>query len=89
MGQKYFIAIVISLIITLLGCNHKEKTDFSQYITGYTSGIITSNMPIQIYTAFPIDKDFQPGSALPDNILNFSPSNSISFLFPAYLKPGN
>lgn len=74
MGQKYFIAIVISLIITLLGCNHKEKTDFSQYITGYTSGIITSNTPIQIYTAFPIDKDFQPGSALPDNILNFSPT---------------
>lgn len=74
MRQEHFMAIVVSLLITLLGCNSKEKVDFSQYITGYTSGIINSNTPIQVYLSSPIDKHFQAGSILPSDILKFSPA---------------
>lgn len=74
MRQKYFLVIALSLIVMLLGCNKTDQTDFSQYITGYTGGTITSNTPIQIYTAAPIDKHFQPGCILSSDILKISPT---------------
>lgn len=74
MNPKYCISVLLVLLVVMLGCNPKEQADFSQYITGYTNGVITSDSPVNIFLTPETDLSFQAGSSLPAGILQFSPS---------------
>lgn len=90
MKRKSFWAAFIWMLILLAGCHEKQTTDFNRYISGYTSGVIKSASPIAVYLSQKPDKNFQPGSDLPDGILQISPAikgktilkkdNSIEFI---------
>lgn len=58
-------ALFFMAVLLLTGCTNKEKTDFSKYITGYTSGVIKSSSSLSVYLGQPSDKGFQAGSTLP------------------------
>ena len=47
----------------------QRKTDFSKYITGYTSGVIKSSSSLSVYLGQPSDKGFQAGSTLPGRFI--------------------
>ena len=42
-------ALFFMAVLLLTGCTNKEKTDFSKYITGYTSGVIKSSSSLSVY----------------------------------------
>ena len=54
-------ALFFMAVLLLTGCTNKEKTDFSKYITGYTSGVIKSSSSLSLYLGQPSDKGFQAG----------------------------
>ena len=75
--MKHLLLITTFLGLLLLGingCGNKEQKDFSEYISGYTSGMVTAESPIYIYLAKPADKSFQAGSVLPAKLVNFTPA---------------
>ncbi|MEG2277893.1 MAG: alpha-2-macroglobulin family protein [Odoribacter sp.] len=75
MVLKYYFSIIFALSIFLWnGCSNKEQADFSPYITGYTSGVIPSSSDVLIYLGQQTDSKFQPGSLLPNDIIQISPS---------------
>ena len=74
MKRKQFSLILTIMLACLCGCKEKQQADFSKYISGYTSGIIKSSASISIYLSQKPDKNFQPGSTLPADILKISPA---------------
>ena len=46
-------ALFFMAVLLLTGCTNKEKTDFSKYITGYTSGVIKSSSSLSVYLGQP------------------------------------
>ena len=67
-------ALFFMAVLLLTGCTNKEKTDFSKYITGYTSGVIKSSSSLSVYLGQPSDKGFQAGSTLPADLFRISPA---------------
>ena len=67
-------ALFFMAVLLLTGCTNKEKTDFSKYITGYTSGVIKSSSSLSVYLGQPSDKGFQAGSTLPADLYRISPA---------------
>lgn len=65
---------LICLILFLSGCSEKKQVDFSNYIIGYTSGIIKSSSSVQVCLNQKPGKGFQPGSTLPPEILKITPA---------------
>lgn len=75
MSYKFSVPFIVTCILLLLsGCGEKKQADFSNYITGYTDGIIKSSSPVQIWLSAKPDKGFQPGSSLPREILKITPA---------------
>lgn len=75
MNHKLFFCFAfIGLVFLLSGCSEKKQADFSNYITGYTSGIIKSSSSVQVCLNHKPDKGFQPGSTLPPEILKITPA---------------
>lgn len=74
MDRKSFLFVFALILGILTGCQEKQQADFSKYISGYTSGVIKSSSAISIYLTQTPDKNFQPGSTLPTNILKISPA---------------
>lgn len=75
MSHKLFFHFIFTLLVFfLIGCSGKKQADFSEYISGYTEGIIKSSSPISIYLNIKPDKGFLPGSTLPREILKISPA---------------
>ena len=75
MNYKLFSCFAfIGLILLLSGCSEKKQADFSNYIIGYTSGIIKSSSSVQVCLNNKPDKGFQPGSTLPPEILKITPA---------------
>ena len=75
MEYKHFLAGCLLIVALLAGCKEKQTTNFNRYISGYTSGIIKSSSPVSVYLTQKPDKNFQPGSDLPAEILQFSPAD--------------
>lgn len=73
MKLRDLVAVLLLLPALLTGCKDKKQADFSPYISGFTSGVITSSSPITIYLTQTPDKGFQPGSTLPAGILRITP----------------
>ncbi len=98
MEYKHFLAGCLLIVALLAGCKEKQTTNFNRYISGYTSGIIKSSSPVSVYLTQKPDKNFQPGSDLPAEILQFSPAvkgktvlkdnNSIEFIPEEPFKNG-
>lgn len=98
MERKYFLFVLALIAGFLCGCKDKQQADFSKYISGYTSGVIKSSSSICIYLSQKPDKNFQPGSALPADILKISPAvkgetilkedNSVEFIPSEPFKNG-
>lgn len=75
MSHKSFSYFLFALVaFFLIGCFEKKQTDFTEYISGYTEGIIKSSSPVSIYLNIKPDKSFLPGSTLPSEILKISPA---------------
>lgn len=74
-------ALFVLLLTLLAGCSDKKQSDFSRYISGYTSGVLRSSATICIYLAQPPAEGYQPGSALPANLLKISPAVKGELLF--------
>lgn len=75
MNHKLFsCSVFIGLFLLLSGCSEKKQADFSNYITGYTSGIIKSSSSVQVCLNNKPDKGFLPGSTLPPEILKITPA---------------
>lgn len=75
MNYKLFSCFAfIGLFLIISGCSEKKQADFSDYINGYTSGIIKSGSSIQVCLNNKPDKGFQPGSSLPSEILKITPA---------------
>lgn len=74
MERKYFLLILMILLLAMTGCDNKQQADFSKYISGYTGGVIKSSSSITIYLSQKPDKGFQPGSTLPADILKITPA---------------
>lgn len=74
MKGKYFLAFLTFALTLANGCKERQPADFSEYISGYTGGVISSSSPITIYLNLEPDKKFRPGSVLPAGILDISPS---------------
>lgn len=73
MERRFIPFILVFITIFLNGCKDKSINGFDKYITGYTSGVINSTTPVQIYLA-QAPSGFQAGSILPAKLLNISPS---------------
>ena len=73
-------ALFFMAVLLLTGCTNKEKTDFSKYITGYTSGVIKSSSSLSVYLGQPSDKGFQAGSTLPADLFRISPAIKGEFI---------
>lgn len=72
-GKKYF-PVLLLILALITACKDKQPADFSNYIYGYTSGVIKSTASITIYLSCRPDKNFQPGSALPADVFQISPA---------------
>ena len=71
------IPLSLAFIILITGCVKPVKTadpaEFAEYISGYTSGVISMKDPVRIKLAAGNLK-FETGKPLPDNIFSFDPS---------------
>ena len=81
MLQKSYYLIVVAILasFTFYSCNSKEeKLDvdpaFGEYISGFTSGIISSKDPIVIRLSEPYQGQLDMNEALSNDLFNFSPS---------------
>lgn len=78
MRQNKYIFLYILLIFSLLNaCSDSGKNarqpDIDKYITGYSSGIVKAASSIYINLGVMPDKEYQPGSLLPADILEITP----------------
>lgn len=74
MKRSHLYLMLIVLLSCVCGCNGRRQAEFSKYISGYTSGVIKSSSTISIYLTQQPDKNFQPGTTLPADILKISPA---------------